>query len=90
MKNTKNLFEKYTKLPLDLIKIILKYIKCSTCNDLPGLSPTPCIYCDQCYNTKIFCNKCFCVYYDECFCQRCSSPFCNSICICNKCSHIFF
>ncbi len=55
MNQTKLLFYKNTKLPLDLIKIIStrsglaygqsKYIKCFSCNNLVE---TSCIYCNEC------------------------------------------
>ena len=60
----KKIFYKYTKLPLDLIKIILKYIKCSLCNNLSVIS---CIYCNN-----YFCNRCYSPFYNQCVCSKCS------------------
>ena len=57
-----------TKLPLDLIKIILSYLKCCLCNNTAKDS---CIYCNQCY------------------CERCYSPF-YSVCVCYKCTGLLF
>ncbi len=68
MNQTELLFYKNTKLPLDLIKIILKYIKCYTCDNV---AKTLCIYCDECFYYKIG--------SDECSCNRCCTI--HHICI---------
>ncbi len=68
MYNQKNiiieLFYKYTKLPLDLIKIILKYFECSLCNNLADIS---CIYCNN-----YLCSRCYSPFYSQCVCSKCS------------------
>ena len=61
----KEIFYTNTKLPLEIIKIILLYVKCCLCNNMAHSS---CIYCDEC-----FCNRCYSPFYGMCVCYKCSN-----------------
>ena len=61
----KDIFYQHTTLPLDIIKLILEYLKCSLCNNLAEDS---CLFCNQC-----FCEDCYSPFYNVCICYKCTT-----------------
>lgn len=68
-KDIKDIFYKYTDLPIELIKIILNFCKCSVCNQM---AKNTCIYCNNC-----FCLNCYSPFYGTCICPKCSPELFN-------------
>lgn len=60
----KDIFYDNTILPLDIIKLILRYVKCFLCNNI---AMDTCIYCNFC-----FCERCYSPFYSICVCPKCS------------------
>ena len=59
-----DVFYKETDIPIDVIKLILHYLKCDLCDNTADDS---CIYCAIC-----FCRDCYSPFYGACVCYKCS------------------
>ena len=77
MKPIIDIFYEKTTLPLDIIELILKHVKCFLCNNMSQYS---CVYCDTCY-----CKRCYSPFYLS---QHCLGG--SNVCVCYKCSKLLF